>query len=290
MIRRLLFAILVFISVFSLYGFQWPVSNVVLISTFGESEIDEYVKGLDIGGGIQDVRSIDAGELVFYSHQGASPLDLPSGLGAYVIYQHKNGIRSLYGHLENNSLNTDKYKVDMSDKIGTVGTTGTAVGAMLHLQVIDTEFEKYINPLLSLPLLEDHKKPVIKEVYLKSQTGKIVLGSEKVIKSGVYSLSADIRDMSENAGYYCPLAPYSISLFMNGENLANINFESMKVRNGEMLLEESEGISHNEMYLSDWEIFIGNFEFNPGDIMIEISVKDFAGNEGIKMFSLKVAE
>ena len=290
MIRRVFFAVFIFISVFSIYGFQWPVQNVVLISTFGESEFNDYVKGLDLGGDVQDVSPIDPGELVFYSHQGASPLDLPSGLGAYIIYQHKNGIRSLYGHLEDSSLNTKDYKVERSDKIGTMGTTGTAVGAMLHLQVLDIEFEKYINPLLSLPLLNDQSSPIIKEVYLNSSEVKILLDSKKIIKSGIYGLSADIRDLSESAGYYCPLAPYTISIFMNGENLANINFESMKVKNGEMLLEESIGISHKGLYLSDWEIFIGNFEFNPGDVIIEISVKDFAGNESVKIFSLKVTE
>ncbi len=289
MIKKFLFLFL-YISVFNLYGFQWPVSNVVLISTFGESKIDEYVKGLDIGGGVQDVRSIDEGELVYYSNLWASPLDLPSGLGTYVIYQHKNGIRSLYGHLEESSLNTENYKIGMSDKIGVMGTTGTAVGTMLHLQVIDTEFEKYINPLLSLPLLTDQNKPIIEDVYLEAKEAKTILGSEKIIKSGVYGLSADIRDLSEGSGYYCPLAPYSISIFMNGENLINISYESMRVSNGKMLLEESEGISHDELYKSDWEVFIGNIEFNPGDIMLEISVKDFAGNERIKIFSLKVEE
>lgn len=290
MIKKIFFILLLNLSVLFIYGFQWPVSDVVLISTFGESEFNEYVKGLDLGGVAQDVKPIDSGDLVYYSIQNSSPLDLPSGLGSYVIYQHKNGIRSLYGHLEDDSVNTKNFEIELSDTIGVMGTTGTAVGAMLHLQVIDTEFEKYINPLLSLPLLDDQRKPLIKEVFLSSESVKMALSSKNTIKTGVYGLSADIRDLSESAGYYCPLAPYSISIFMNGENLANINFESMRVNNGEMMLEELEGIPYDQLYQSDWEIRIGSFEFSPGDIMLEISVKDFAGNEGIEMFSLKVVE
>ena len=57
-----------------------------------------------------------------------------------------------------------------------------------------------------------------------------------------------------------------------------------------MVLQELEGISHNELYRADWEYYLGNFELNPGDVMIEISVKDFAGNEGVKIFSLKITE
>ena len=153
-------------SFVSVYGFQWPVEDVVIVSTFGESEFNQYVNGVDIGGRSQDVKPIDAGELVFYSRPGASSLDLPSGLGVYVIYQHNNGIRSLYGHLENGSVNADQQLVNLYDTIGRMGATGSAIGTMLHLQVIDTEFGKYINPLLSLPLLIDGSKPLINEVYL----------------------------------------------------------------------------------------------------------------------------
>ncbi len=288
--KNIVFSVIFIFLCLNIYGFQWPVQDVVLVSTFGESKFNEYVKGLDLDGSTQDVKPIDSGELVFYSHQNASPLDLPSGLGAYVIYQHKNGIRSLYGHLEENSINPKNIQVELKDKIWTMGSTGTAVGAMLHLQVIDTEFKKYINPLLSLPLLVDQSNPLINKVYLTSSDQRIELGLGEVVQSGFYSLSADIRDLSDVPGYYCPLAPYSISVFVNGENLANINFESMKVENGAMLLQESEGISYSDLYKSDWEIFIGDFEFNPGDVRIEISVKDFAGNEGVKMFALKVVE
>lgn len=288
--KRAFFLIINLLGFFAIYGFQWPVSDVVLISTFGESEFYEYVKGLDIGGKVQDINPIDSGELIFYKYQGASPLDLPSGLGSYVIYQHENGIRSLYGHLNNNSLNTERYKVSVTDKIGTMGSTGNAVGVMLHLQVIDTEFEKYINPLLSLPILKDSNKPLINDIFLYGEKGKVSLVKNRIVKSGMYNLSADIRDLSESTSYYCPLAPYSISLFINGENLANIKFESMKIDDDQMVLQESDGIPYYELYKSDWEFFIGNFELNPGDAMIEISVKDFAGNEGVKKISLKVTE
>ena len=288
--RRIVSTVILFLPLFFVYGFQWPVDDVIIVSTFGESEFDQFVKGVDIGGKSQDVNPIDTGELVFYSRQGGSPLDLPSGLGTYVIYQHRNGIRSLYGHLEDGSVNTDRRLVDLLDTIGKMGCTGSAVGTVLHLQVIDTEFEKYINPLLSLPLLIDGSKPQINEVYLITEEGRKVITPNEIIKSGVFGLSADIRDLSENTGYYCPVSPFSISLFINGENLANINFESLKIRDDMMILQELEGISHDELYIADWEYYLGNFELNPGDVMIEISVKDFAGNEGVKIFSLKVTE
>lgn len=282
--------IIVCIFILPVYGFQWPVKEIIIVSTFGESESNEFVNGVDIGGKSQVVKPIDAGDLVFYSRPGDSPLDLPSGLGSYVIYQHNNGIRSLYGHLEDGSINTTELVVDLSDTIGIMGSSGSTVGTMLHLQVIDIEFEKYINPLLSLPLLIDGTRPVINEVFLITEEGRMSITSGAIIKSGVFGLSADIRDLSESAGYYCPVSPFSISLFINGENLANIDFESIKIRDDKMVLQEPEGISHDELYRDDWEFFLGEFELNPGDLMIEISVKDFAGNEGVKIFPIKITE
>jgi murein DD-endopeptidase MepM/ murein hydrolase activator NlpD len=288
--KLVIFTVILFTALIPIYGFQWPVADVVIVSTFGESEFKQFVKGIDIGGESQDIRPIDSGELVFYSSPGTSPLDIPSGLGTYVIYQHKNGIRSLYGHLEDGSVNIDQQKISLSDTIGIMGSSGSAVGTMLHLQVIDIDFEKYINPLLSLPLLIDGSKPIINEVYLINEEGKKAISSGEIINSGVFGLSADIRDISEDVAYYCPVSPFSISLFINGENLANINFESLKIKDDKMILQDLKGISHDELYRDEWEFYLGEFELNPGDVMIEISVKDFAGNEGVIIFPLKIME
>ncbi len=288
--KYILLSVLLFLSLFTLFGFQWPVDDVIVVSTFGKSEYRQFLKGIDIGGKSQDINPIDSGELVFYSSPGDSPLDIPSGLGTYVIYQHKNGIRSLYGHLEDGSVNTDFPVVDVFDTIGIMGSTGSAAGTMLHLQVIDIEFEKYINPLLSLPLQYDGSKPIISEVYLITEEERKIITPGIINKSGVIGISAVIWDISENANYYCPVSPFSISLFINGENLANINFESIKIRNNEMILQDLKGVSHDELYIDNWEVFLGEFELNPGDVMIEISVKDFAGNEGVKIFPIKITE
>ena len=290
MIKKKLFIGVLFLTVFYINAFQWPVKDVSIIASFGQNVFGSFLKGINLGGASQKVRALDSGELVYYSQLGGSPLDLPSGLGSYAIYQHNNGIRSLYGHLQVSSILTNKLTVSLEDVIGITGYTGTDPGSMLYLQLIDTEFKKYINPLLSLPLLNDQNKPIIKNVYLLSKETRMVLSSKMLIKSGVFGLSADIRDLSENTGFYDYLAPFSISLYLNGENLANINFESMKVVGNHLLLQESNGISFEELYKNDWEFYLGEFEFNPGDIMIEISVKDFSGNEGVKLIPLKITE
>ncbi len=274
-----------------LFGFQWPAEDIVLVSTFGESKFDSFLKGIDLAGTSQDIHPVASGELVFYYTRGESQMDLSSGLGTYTVYQHKNGIRTLYGHLQEGSIKPEKISVTEDDVIGRMGSSGNAVETSLHLQVIDTEFEKYINPLLSFPLLDDDSDPKIDNVYLITEDGQSVLTSDSVIHSGVFGISAEIYDLSEDAGYYCPVSPFSISLYINGENLANFNLESLGERDGEIVLQGADrGISYSSLYRSQWEYFLGEFELNQGDAIIEISVKDFSGNEGIKIIPLKVRE
>ncbi len=289
--KRAGFSFLLILFLYPLFGFQWPAEDVVLVSTFGESKFNSYLKGIDLAGVSQDIHPVAPGELVFYNNQGESRMDLSSGLGTYAIYQHKNGIRTLYGHLEKDSVNPGEKNVNENDSIGRMGSSGNAVETSLHLQVIDTEFEKYINPLLSFPLLEDESIPKIENVYLISEKGESALNSESVIHSGIFGISAEIYDLSENTGYYCPVAPFSISLYINGENLANFNFESIREDKGEIIMEgASDGISYKSFYRDQREYFLGEFELNQGDAIIEISVKDFSGNEGIKIIPLKVRE
>ena len=55
--RRIVSTVILFLPLFFVYGFQWPVDDVIIVSTFGESEFDQFVKGVDIGGKSQDVMS-----------------------------------------------------------------------------------------------------------------------------------------------------------------------------------------------------------------------------------------
>lgn len=63
----------------------------------------------------------------------------PDGYGHYVTVEHSNNLMSLYGHLSRITI-TDGAHVDISTKIGEVGSTGNSSGNHLHLS-----FREYIN-------------------------------------------------------------------------------------------------------------------------------------------------
>ena len=63
--------------------------------------------------------------------------------GLYVIIRHPDGVESLYAHLSEVTVqNGDEVKA--GDKIGTVGATGNATAACLHLELLVNG--DYVNP------------------------------------------------------------------------------------------------------------------------------------------------
>lgn len=59
------------------------------------------------------------------------------GYGNYVIIDHGNGYRTLYGHMLNNSVIVKAGdKVSQGQKIGTMGSTGRSTGTHLHFEII----------------------------------------------------------------------------------------------------------------------------------------------------------
>jgi len=68
------------------------------------------------------------------------------GYGNYVVIDHGNGYRTLYGHMLNGSVVVKAgQKVSQGQKLGTMGSTGRSTGTHLHFEVQSTGGN--INPL-----------------------------------------------------------------------------------------------------------------------------------------------
>ncbi len=66
------------------------------------------------------------------------------GYGNYVIVEHKNGYRTVYGHLTSVSVKTGQ-KLNSGDKVGTVGNTGHSYGCHLNFEI--RAYEEFVDPL-----------------------------------------------------------------------------------------------------------------------------------------------
>ncbi|MEF2243852.1 M23 family metallopeptidase [Paenibacillus sp. IITD108] len=104
--------------------FALPVTNYRITSKFGQ-RWGRLHKGVDFTGN-KTILASDAGEVEFVGRK--------SGLGNTVIINHKNGYKTVYGHLSS-------YKVSKGDKvkkgasIAIMGNTGNSTGTHLHFEI-----------------------------------------------------------------------------------------------------------------------------------------------------------
>jgi hypothetical protein len=293
--RSLAVFLLVVIGGCPLFAFDWPVDQIVLTATFGEHRGDHFHGGIDVGGGEQPIYPISPGELVFSYREGEDYTSLPTGLGNFLVLQHQGGIRSLYAHLAEGSLDPQRRNYDRSRALGTVGSSGYSSGNHLHLTIIDTEMGTIINPLLLLPPLADGQAPEIKEVYLQSGQERIGLEDGMRLSRREGQLFATVYDIREDVTFLWKLAPYKVFLSQDGREITSFTFDSLHseptpARESRNLVLMNTGRDFADVYESSWLLSLGGINLVPGETTLTVFAADFAGNESFKEYTLTVLE
>lgn len=112
--------------------FLWPVAGIITQYFSG------YHPALDIAGSQGDnVLAADAGRIVTEAW-------MPGGYGNYIIIDHGNGYKTLYGHLVR-FVAGEGENVARGQIIGLRGTTGRSTGPHLHFEIIQNGVR--VNPL-----------------------------------------------------------------------------------------------------------------------------------------------
>ena len=288
--RRILssvfFAVLLF--PFPLAALDWPVEHHILTATFGENRGDHFHDGIDIDGGNQPIHPAADGQVLYTYDEGSDPRALPTGLGSFIVIQHDKELRTLYAHLEKGTVLRDQTKVAPSQVIGIMGDTGDSVGRHLHFEVIDQAKGEIINPLTVLPPLADSQRPVISSVSIERKKQLTTLLPSMVLDSGQVTLVIDAYDPSQYVQYFDPMAPYEIEATLNGQELFNITYDSLKFTNGSAYLAPAESRTFVNYYLGTWTVRLGTFTLNPGTARLLVTVRDIVGNETTRSFDITV--
>lgn len=118
--------------------FAKPLNKKYTVSSDFGSRGKEHHNGIDL--------AISSGTSVYSTGKGvveATGYD-PSA-GNYIIIKHNYGLYSSYFHLK--EINVKKgQKIDMSQKIGLVGSTGNSTGPHLHFAISDKVWSNYYHP------------------------------------------------------------------------------------------------------------------------------------------------
>jgi len=115
-------------------SFAYPVSNHRVSSKFGK-RWGRLHAGVDFTGN-KTVKASDAGVVEFVGTK--------NGYGKTIIIDHKNGYKTLYGHLSSQDVKKGD-KVAKGDAIGVMGNTGRSTGVHLHFEI--QKNGEAVNPL-----------------------------------------------------------------------------------------------------------------------------------------------
>ncbi len=110
--------------------FIWPVPYTSTITSYYGERWGAFHSGIDISdGGVygQSIVAADGGTVEWAGYDD-------SGYGNYVIIDHGNGYKTLYGHCSELYVNAGE-SVSQGDAIAAVGSTGDSTGPHLHFEV-----------------------------------------------------------------------------------------------------------------------------------------------------------
>jgi hypothetical protein len=272
----------------TLGAFEWPLSGVEVAATFGEYRNGGVFKGVELEVGNEPVHPVEEGTLLFVAeekprHNGA----LPNGLGNSIIVEHERGIRSVYGYLQDVPSRPRRWRVKRNEVLSYAGATGSTEGNALYLQIIDSEFGQVVNPLVSISSPEDGQDPVIGAVALEGE-GRTPLPGDGAVPAGEYDITVEAYDLADHAEVFRPMAPFTLRVYINGEEKVGLRMESISTEDHRHSLTGSEGKSADEIYRDRWVYRIGSIRLTPGDARLEVLVSDYAGNEASRDFRLRV--
>ena len=233
-----------------------PIEYEILLSgNFGELRSSGFHTGIDIktkGKEGEIIKAIDDG---YISRMQVST----TGYGKVIYITHKNGLKSVYGHLRDFEKKIDRSakKIQYSSKsytfnkyfkkneiiikkgqiIGYSGNTGTSFGPHLHFE-IRTEKDIPINPLKFKYKIPDTISPVVRSLYVYSQKNnnrarkKLILNK---INDTLYRVNLKTNDSvffgietydRQNFSYNRN-GTYEIKLNKNNSNLFHYKFDSL---------------------------------------------------------------
>jgi len=110
-----------------------------------------------------------------------------------------------------------------------------------------------------------------------------------VVPAGHAQVMAEAADLREDVKFAWDMAPYSLSLAVDGHDAGRILFDSLQVTEGKMVVGGTK-LSRSDLYAGDGLLRCGGVDLAPGPRRLRLAVRDFAGNETVRDFAVTVQE
>ena len=283
--KKNLYIFLFFMTFLYSYSFEWPVENPSLLRLFAQRN-ESFVSRSLVFKEVDTVRASGYGKHIISIEEKNSTRFFPSTLGNAMIFIDDEGLQSIYANLSDTDLFTSRKETESGSIIGHTGNSAWTEEKSLIFQVADVRNNVLINPLLFMPEIEEKIQPQIQNtVLINSDKQTISLETVKKIKQGSYDLYSLIYDSAEKGGPQ--LAPFRITVSINGMNIADLPFEVLS-SDGKSLYLKNKETSLSLLYQKDGAIHLGKINLPSGKIELIITVLDKSGNQKKASFIFQV--
>ncbi|MBN2160850.1 MAG: M23 family metallopeptidase [Spirochaetes bacterium] len=275
--RRISFYISIFLTAAMLASFRWPMNNGIITSSFCESRWDHFHDGIDMTSIDGKVFPVEAGTLVFYWDKSLFPLDNYPGGGNYKILAHRDGLYSIYMHLENGMSSKKIYTIE--DSLGFMGNTGHSFSRHLHFSIIKPRERTSINPMKLLPAFPDMRPPVISDIAFPIGGKQVIVRDNSNIRlTQHYPLLVKITDSIAGRE---SLGIYRLSVTVNGKKAPGREFDAISFTRGRL---DVGGKGFENLFDPAGYYRVEGVTYSEGENVISVVASDFAGNRIEKEF------
>jgi len=262
-------------------SFRWPVTDGMITSSFGESRGDHFHDGIDMISVSDNVFPVDQGTLLYSWNKSYYPLENYWGGGNYKVLRHKDGLLSIYMHLQD--ADNFKQSYNETDIIGYIGDTGHSYGKHLHFSLLNPQKKESINPVKLMSPHDDLKSPEILNFYFHIDNKYIRINNNADIRlTKHYPLLIEIKDTikgNENLGIY------RIKAVFNGKEVLNTEFSAIGFTTNGLTVNNK---TFNDLFDEKGYYKISGLTYIPGMNSLTVTVADLNGNTSEKTFTINV--
>ena len=261
----------------AIQALDWP-ANAPIATEFGGPNAGSAMQGLILSGLDVDVRASEAGELVFERDANDSHTKLPSAMGETLILEGAHGMASVYAYLPS-VVDSGAREFASDALISKSGPGGLLDTDGFMFALYDRRSGRWVNPRVFLPKLADTRAPVIRKVSLESKGKTWILGESKSIPQGSYSIIVDAAEQEAGLQGLVLGPPWYFRVLANGEKVVEARTEIADVKNGVLSFYPSLRDGATITIDGNGSVRIPPRAFSRGKTVIELLIRDFAGNE-----------
>ena len=281
--KKIIINFLLVFVVLSAFAVDWPQPSVDL-SAFRTQFASSRKSSLSAGvvfSNPENVKTVDAGELIFISSESKSLGQFDSPLGNTVIIVNEESLLNVYGNMDTISVKPYQTSVSENETIGKSGKSAwKGMDAGVEFQVADTMQKKLINPFILFSKPAGIQLPALGSVVAVGKNGIFYdLSSAKVLPSDMYYLYCEKNDTH---------FPFRVTVFVNGKEVENLRYDMLKLKANRLSLNGKNDYIFEEIFPDNNRHLISSVVLNKGKTVVMVKIFDINGNERTFSYSFEV--